>query len=202
LNYNYIKKSKSNLTIPGLSENPIYTDNPNVALNGVIWGIPQSDIVNVVPNARGVITLGAPPGWGPDLFGYPFLSNTNLSFQLYYQGGDRIKHPRAGFNEDHPDVWFTQLDRFWVNMRLAHRIDLNFINFEVYLDISNIYSSSYRYPPGGASGEDYYDDLWASGRIDHVGTDQLSDPKILRTENDDVYWGQVKQFIVGLRINI
>ncbi len=86
LNYNYIKKSKSNLKIPGLSENPIITDNPSIGINGVIWGVPQSDIINVVPNARGVITLGAPPGWGPEFFGYPFLANTNLNFQLFLSG--------------------------------------------------------------------------------------------------------------------
>ncbi len=99
-------------------------------------------------------------------------------------------------------MWFRQIDRYWANIRLAHRFDLDMVNFEVYLDVSNLFHSSYRYPPGGASGEDYYDDLWKSGRINEVGTDELTDPKILRTENDDVYWGKVQRFIFGVRINI
>ena len=50
--------------------------------------------------------------------------------------------------------------------------------------------------------EDYYDDLYESGRLDEVGTDKLSDPDILRTESDNVYWAKLKTFIFGLRINL
>ena len=68
------------------------------------------------------------------------------------------------------------------------------------MDASNIFHSKFRYPPGGRSGEDYYDDLWESGKQDQVGTEKLTDPKILNTENDDVWWGKVKTFVFGLRI--
>jgi outer membrane receptor protein involved in Fe transport len=202
INFNYIKKSKSNLKIPKLSENPIWTDDPNIGFNGEVRGVPLSDIKFVQPYAQGVMTLMGPEDWGPRLWGYPVLENTNLSFQVFYQGGARVEHPSQSFRELYPEIWFHELDRFWVNMRLARKFQMVGVDFELYMDVSNIIHSTFRYPPGGRSGEDYYNDLWNSGRLDEVGTDELSNSKILRTENDDVYWARDKRFLFGLRVNI
>lgn len=76
------------------------------------------------------------------------------------------------------------------------------MNMELYMDVSIVFHTKFRYPPGGRSGEDYYDDLWRSGRLNEVGTDKLTNLRILRTENDDVYWAKVKTYIFGLRINL
>lgn len=202
LNYNYIKKSVANLEIPNLSQIPIITDDPNVGRNGVLWGVPRSNVEQIQPNARGVITLSAPEDWGPKYKNYSLLGNTDLSFQVFFQGGGRLQHPRESFRDEHPDVWFQELDRYWANMRLSRLFRIEGMNFEFYMDVSSILHTKYRYPPGGRSGEDYYDDLWASGRIDEVGTDKLSNPQILRTWSDDVYWARKKTFVFGLRLNL
>ena len=202
INYNYIKKSQSNLTIPTLSDNPILTDNPGIGFNGEVRGVPLSDIILVEPYAQGVLTLMAPDNWGPRLWNYPVLENSSLSFQLFYQAGARVQHPSQSFRELYPEIWFNELDRYWANIRIARNFQIDLINFEIYLDVSNVLHSSYRYPPTGRSGEDYFNDLWNSGRLDEVGTDQLSNPKILRTENDDVYWARDKKILLGLRVNL
>jgi hypothetical protein len=201
-NYNYIKKSQSNLSIPNLSDNPIVTDDPNVGINGVVWGVPLSDIRRVEPNGRGVITFSAPQKWGPKLLDYPVLANTTLNLQVFYRGGAQKQHPRQSFRDAYPNVWFKELSRYWANMRLSRRFRIDWVDFELYLDVSNIFHTKFRNPPEGRSGEDYYDDLWESGRINKVGTDKLTNPDILRTENDDVWWGKVKTIMLGLRLNI
>ena len=201
-NYNYIKKSEADLEIPGLSDIPIITDDPSVGRNGELWGVPRSIISQLQPNARGVITFSAPSNWGPKLKGYSLFGSTNISCQLFYQGGSYREHPSDNFRDTHPDVRFKELDRYSANMRLSRLFRLESINIEFYMDASNIFHTKFRYPPGGRSGVDYYDDLWASGRIDEVGTDKLTNPKILRTESDNVYWAKLKTFIFGLRINL
>ncbi len=202
LNYNYIKKSEADLEIPNLSDIPIITDDPNIGQNGVLWGVPRSIVSLLQPNARGVITFKAPEAWGPKVNNYSLLGNTNVSFQVFYQGGTFSEHPRSSFRTDHPDVRFKELDRYWANMRISRLFRLNSLNMEFYLDVSSIFHTKFRYPPGGRSGEDYYDDLWASRRIDQVGTEKLTNPEILRTESDNVYWARLKTYILGLRVNL
>lgn len=201
-NYNYIKKSEADLEIPNLSDIPIITDDPNIGRNGVLWGVPRSIVSQIQPNARGVITFSAPAGWGPKLKNYSLLGNTNLSFQVFYQGGGEHEHPRGSFRDAHPDVRFKNLDQYWANMRLSRLFRINSLNIELYMDASNILHTKFRYTPGGRSREDYYDDLYESGRLDEVGTDKLTNPEILRTESDNVYWAKLKTFIFGLRVNL
>jgi hypothetical protein len=73
---------------------------------------------------------------------------------------------------------------------------------ELYLDVSSILHSKYRELPGGQSREDYFNDLYYSGRRDQLGTDKLTDPSILNTESDNVYWAKYKYILFGLRFNI
>lgn len=201
-NYNYIKKSEANLEIPNLSQIPIITDDPSIGRNGVLWGVPRSNIILIEPYARGVITFKAPPEWGPRIGNYPVLHKTNLSVQLFYQAGPQRRHPSSNFRNLHPDVWFRELDRYWANIRLNREFKFKSIAAELYMDISNVWHTKFRYPPGGQSGEDYYYDLWQAGRLDQVGTDKLTNPDILRTESDDVYWAKLKTVIFGLRLHL
>ncbi len=200
-NYNFIKESEANLEIPNLSNIPIITDDPNIGNNGVLWGVPRSNINYIQPDARGVITLSAPADWGPKIGKFPLVSNSNLSFQVFYKGGTRRKHPRDSFNDEHPDVWFKELNQYWANMRFSRVFSMFNTNMEFYMDVSNILHSKFRNIPGGDSKEDYYDDLWNSGRLDELGTDELTNPKILRTWSDNVYWGEYKSYVFGLRIH-
>lgn len=205
LNYNYIKKSEANLEIPNLSQIPIITDDPSVGRNGVLWGVPRSNIILVQPDARGVITFSAPRDWGPKLKDYSLLGNTHLSFQVFYKGGrqdDDVQHPSESFRNANPDVRFKEKEKYWADMRISRLFRLNQFTFELYMDVSNILHSKFRNIPGGKSKEDYYDDLWNSGRIDQLGTDELSNPEILRTWSDDVYWAKKKIYVFGLRMNL
>jgi len=173
-----------------------------IGRNGVLWGVPRSNIINIQPNARGVITFSSPRDWGPRLGGYPVLHNTNLSLQVYYQSGARLQHPRTSFRDLHPDLYFHELDRYWANLRLSRMFTPGRMSIETYMDISNILHTKFRNPPGGTAGEDYYDDLFASDRINEVGTDKVSDALILRTESDNVYWATLKEIILGVRIHL
>lgn len=202
LNYNISKKSVSDLEIPDLSDIPIITDDPNIGINGELKGVPRQDVKDVVPYGRGVITFSVPSGWGPELSGFKLLERTSLSLQLYYQGGRFREHPDKEWRRRHPDVKFRELDRYRANMRLSRVLTYGSLNLEFYMDVSNIFHTEYRNPPGGRNGEDYYTDLYNSGRLDQVGTDELTNPEILNTESDNVYWAKLKQYIFGLRINL
>jgi len=202
INYNWIKKSVIDLSVPNLSQIPIITDDPTVGVHGELFGVPRPIIPFIAPNARGVITFSLPEGWGPRIGKYSLFGNTYLSFLLYYQGGAQRKHPNRQFRDAHPDVRFKELDRYWANMRLGRYFKLFGLNGELYVDVSSIFHTKYRYPPGGKAGEDYYDDLYFTGRLDKVGTDKVSDPLILRTESDNVYWARLKTVIFGLRLSL
>ena len=200
LNYNIIKKSQANLDVPPIADSHIVTDDPNIGKNGIVLGIPRSDVSVITPWARGVVTLSGPPDWGPKIGNFVVLGDAYISFQMFYQGGEQRRHPRQSFNDANPDIWFKELSKIWASVRLSKTLRWKNVSTEIYLDASNILHTTFRNPPGGLSGEDYYDDLWESGRINQVGTDELNDPTILRTENDDVYWGRVKNFVLGFRI--
>ena len=202
LNYNYIKKSEANLEIPNLSQIPIVTDDPNIGRDGVLWGVPRSNIIEVQPYARGVVTFSAPRDWGPRIRNTSILGNTNLSLQLYYQSGDYQDHPRGSFRDAHPDVRFKEKDKYWANMRLSRLVHLKQLSMEFYVDVSNILHTEFRNLPGGLSKEDYFDDLFQSGKIDKLGTTDLSNPGILNTESDDVFWAKKKKVILGLRLSM
>jgi outer membrane receptor protein involved in Fe transport len=200
LNYTFVEKNESDLSIPGLSENPIILDDPNIGIDGVLWGVPISKHPILEPYGRSVLTFKAPTNWGPKIKNYSILGNTNLSLQVFYQGGAHVRHPRQSFRDQHPDVWFKELDRCWANLRISRLFEFKTMHWEFYVDASNILHTKYRYPPSGRSGDDYYDDLWASGRLNQVGTDKLTDQQILRTENDDVWWARVRTYVLGFRI--
>ena len=200
LNYTFVEKNESDLSIHGLSENPIILDDPNIGIDGVLWGVPISKHPILEPYGRSVLTFKAPTNWGPKIKNYSILGNTNLSLQIFYQGGAHVRHPRLSFRDQHPDVWFKELDRCWANLRISRLFEFKTMHWEFYVDASNILHTKYRYPPSGRSGDDYYDDLWASGRLNQVGTDKLTDQQILRTENDDVWWARVRTYVLGFRI--
>ncbi|HFE52151.1 MAG TPA: TonB-dependent receptor [Bacteroidetes bacterium] len=201
-NYNYIKKSVIDLSVPGLSDIPIITDDPTVGIHGELFGVPRPNIPYIAPYGRGVITFTAPDGWGPKWRGHDIIGGSYASFLVYYQGGAQRRHPNREFRDTHPDVIFKELDRYWANVRLGRHFRIKGLGGEFYMDISSIWHTKYRYPPGGKAGEDYYDDLYQTGRLDQVGTDKVSDPMILRTESDNVYWARLKTVIFGLRINL
>ena len=48
----------------------------------------------------------------------------------------------------------------------------------------------------------YFEDLYANGKTDRVGSEEVSDPDILRTESDVLYAGKHRTYILGLRIRL
>ena len=46
------------------------------------------------------------------------------------------------------------------------------------------------------------DDLFANGKTDEVGSEEVSDKNILRTENPVLYRGKHRTFILGVRVNL
>ena len=200
-NYTITEKSKADLSVPGLSQIPIVTDDPTVGIHGILSGVPRPELSESVPHGKGVVTLSLPSDWGPKFKGIRFFGNMGISAELFYQGGNYVQHPRQSFRDAHPNVRFKEISRYWANFRFSKYLRLGNASFELYMDASNLLHTKYRYPPGGQAGEDYFDDLYKTGRLDKVGTDKVSDPLILRTESDDVYWAKLKTFIFGIRFH-
>jgi len=203
INYNLLKKAVSDLSVPNLSCCPILTDEPSVGINGELRGVPRSVISSITPYARGIITLQFPDRYGPKLAGFHPLEKTSFSASVFYRGREQRRHPSSAFRDAHPDVIFHTIPYFNSNLRISRRFDVATTGVEVYMDLSNLLVSKFRNPPGGRAGEDYYSDLFASGRLDQVGTDELTDPAILNTEaeRNAVYRGQYRSVVLGMRMN-
>jgi hypothetical protein len=69
---------------------------------------------------------------------------------------------------------------------------------QLYLDVSNLWVSKFR--SAGTGSVEYYNDLYANGKTDKVGSEDVSNKDILRTESEVLYWGQQRNIILGIRI--
>ncbi len=201
LNFNITKKSQADLRVPRFGSCcPIVTDDPQVGINGELKGIPRPDITEIAPYGRGVITLHAPEGFGPKLGGISILGGTRASLQVFYQGPQRVEHPNRKFRLERPDVVFKTIPYFSSNLRVSRTFDFKTMNMEVYLDISNFIVSKYRNLPSyGPAREDYFNDLYENGKTDKVGSEDVSDPLLLRTESKVLYRGELRIWVLGVR---
>jgi hypothetical protein len=196
-NFNITQKSVSDLSVPGISQIPIITDTPSIGVNGELKGVPRPIVEEITPYGRGVITLSAPENWGPRISNYPILHKTRLSFGLFYSGPQLVNHPDGTFREQHPDVKFYTIPYFSSNLRITRNFNVwANTQFELYLDISNLLVSNYR----NIGGKDYYNDLWRNGKTDKVGSEDVSDKRILRTESDNLYRGNYSTYVLGMRL--
>lgn len=200
-NLNITQKSVSDLEVPDISQIPVITDNPAIGINGELRGVPRALKQEITPYGRGVITLHAPEDWGPRIMDYPILHKTRVSIGIFYQGARLVEHPDRDFRNQNPDVKFYTIPYYSSNLRITRNIDIeNTIGFELYLDVSNLLVSKFR--TAIPNSKDYYDDLYANGKTDRVGSEEVSDKKILRTESPVLYQGQHRTYIFGLRVNL
>lgn len=203
-NFNITKKSQADLQVPRFDSCcPIITDDPNVGINGELSGVPRPDISSLAPYGRGVVTVTFPKDWGPRIRNYAFLGNTQTSLRVFYDGPQRIEHPDEQFRIDNPDVEFKTIPYWRTDLRLTRRFDIRDMDLEVYLDVSNLWVSKFRTAntTGGdhTARVDYFNDLYAHGKLDRVGSEEVSDPTLLRTEAFAKYRGELRQYIVGVR---
>jgi hypothetical protein len=206
-NFSITQKNISDLEVPNISQIPVITDNPAIGINGELRGVPRSLEKELTPYGRGVITLKAPKDWGPRIMDYPILQKTRVSFSLIYQGSEFIKHPDKDFRNQHPEVKFYKIPYFRSDVRISRSFDfLGLLNFEMYLDISNLLVSKFRSRISNnqelKNAKDYFDDLFANGKTDRVGSEDVSDKNILRTEFDALYDGEYRSYIFGIRLNL
>ncbi len=129
------------------------------------------------------------------------LHKTNVSFGLSYTGAQLVRHPDRTFRENHPDVKFHTIPRYGINMRLTRRFTVaENLNMEAYLDISNLWKSFYQ---NVGLSKDYYDDLYANNKTDRVGSDEVSNKRILRSESQYHNSTQVPStYVFGIRIKL
>ncbi len=201
LNFNVTQKSTSDLEVPNISQIPIITDNPSIGIGGELKGVPRPVISEITPYGRGVVTVRSPVNWGPRIWDYPILHKTAFSFGLFYTGARLVDHPDGNFRDAHPEVKFYTIPIFSSNLRISRNFQISDdSSMELFLDISNLFVSKYR--TAIPNSKDYYDDLYANGKTDRVGTEEVSDPLILRTESDVLYAGQHRIFILGFRFNL
>jgi outer membrane receptor protein involved in Fe transport len=200
-NFNITQKAISDLEVPDVSQIPVITDNPAIGVNGELRGVPRSLVQEITPYGRGVITFKAPEDWGPRIMGYPIFHKTSASFGLFYTGPVLVEHPDRDFRNQNPDVKFYTIPRFSSNLRISRNFDIeNILDFELYLDVSNLWVSQYRVAIPNS--KDYYDDLFANGKTDRVGSEEVSNKDILRTESPVLYSGQNRTYIMGIRLNL
>lgn len=201
INFNVTQTSMSDLQIPNLSQIPIITDNPSIGLNGELRGVPRQLVTELTPYGRGVVTIRSPVNWGPRIWDYPILQKTSLSFGLFYRGAQLVDHPDEEFRINNPDVKFYTIPTFSSNLRISRNFQVtDKSSMDLFLDISNLFVTKYR--TAIPNSRDYYNDLYANGKTDRVGTEEVSDPLILRTESDVLYSGQHRIFILGFRFNL
>ena len=85
------------------------------------------------------------------------------------------------------------------NLRLARAFTIGWgIEMEGYIDVSNLWVKKYR--TAIPNSKDYYDDLYANGKTDRVGSEEVSNPNILRTHSDVLYSGEFRTWVFGVRI--
>ena len=199
LHYNISQSSERNLWVADFITSPVITDNPNVGLNGELKGIPVPISGKMTPYGKGVVTVNFPENWGPRIGGYPILHKTKFNFGLYYTGPSLRNHPDASFREKHPDVEFYTIPYFNSNLRVSRDFKIiSRLQMQLYLDISNLWVSKYR--SAGTWSKEYYDDLYANGNTDKVGSEDVSNKDILRTESEVLYWGEHRTYILGIRL--
>ncbi|MBI1932286.1 MAG: TonB-dependent receptor [Ignavibacteriales bacterium] len=200
-NFNITQKSVSDLEVPNISQIPVITDNPAIGIDGELRGVPRALQEELTPYGRGVVILTAPEDWGPRIMDYPILHKTMLSFSLFYQGPVLVEHPDEDFRIQHPNVKFYTIPYFSSNLRISRNFDIRSIfDLEFYFDISNLVVSQYR--TAIPNSKDYYDDLYANGKTDEVGSENVSNKNILRTESKVLYQGQHRTYIFGIRVNL
>ncbi len=200
-NFNITQKSVSDLSVPNISQIPIITDNPSIGIDGELRGVPRPVISEITPYGRGVITVRSPENWGPRLWDYPIFHKTSLSFGLFYRGAQLTRHPDKNFRKNHPDVKFYTIPIFSSNLRISRSFQVGSLgNMELYLDISNLFVTKYRVAIPNSV--DYYNDLYANGKTDKVGSEDVSNPLILRTQSDVLYAGQHRIYMLGFRFNL
>ncbi|MBK7106920.1 MAG: TonB-dependent receptor [Ignavibacteriae bacterium] len=200
-NFNITQKSVSDLEVPNISQIPVITDNPAIGIDGELKGVPRALQEEITPYGRGVIVLSAPEDWGPRILDYPILHKTKASISLFYQGQQLVEHPDEDFRVQNPDVKFYTIPYFNSNLRISRNFDVqNIFDLELYMDISNLIVSTYR--TAIPNSKDYFDDLYANGKTDKVGSEDVSDKNILRTESQVLYQGQHRTYIFGIRVNL
>ncbi len=188
---------------------------PVRTLEDMYLGKPQADFSPPVSRGSGMISLRAPFNWGPKIWGFDILGGTSANFRINYRGPRLTSHPDVEFRRRHPDVRFYTIPYVSTDLRLIRTFKLRDLRFEAYLDVTNFLVSKYRYPPsiptslasGGQSGFSghiaYYDDLYMNGKTNKVGSEDVSDPKILETWRDwGLYRGELRTFTLGLRIKL
>ena len=131
---------------------------------------------------------------------YPVLHRTSASLGIYYTGPQLREHPDGTWREQHPNVYFHTIPIISTNLRLARDFEINRnSSMKVYLDIGNLWVSKFRNIPGGQAGKDYYSDLYAQGKEDRLGTEEVTNKDILRTHSEVLYAGEYRSFILGMR---
>ncbi|RMD98745.1 MAG: hypothetical protein D6814_06915, partial [Calditrichaeota bacterium] len=201
INYNITRKSQADLTVPRFDSCcPIVTDDPNVGVNGELSGVPRPDIADIAPYGRGVITLHGPRDWGPKLGSFYLLARTQASLEVFYQGPQRVEHPDQQFRIENPGVVFKTIPFFSSNLRITRKFDFGQMGMEVYFDVSNFWVSKYRNLPSYTPARiDYFNDLFEHGKENRVGSEDVSDPLLLRTESKTIYRGKLRQYVLGVR---
>ncbi len=201
INFNVTQKSTSDLQVPNVSQIPVITDNPSIGLNGELRGVPRPIVSEITPYARGVVTVRSPVNWGPRIWDYPILHKTGLSFGLFYRGSQFTEHPDESFRVQHPEVKFYTIPYFSSNLRISRNFRISTLgSMELFLDISNLFVTKYR--TAIPNTKDYYNDLYANGKTDRVGSEDVSNPLILRTSSDVIYSGQHRIYSLGFRFNL
>ncbi|HTY38908.1 MAG TPA: TonB-dependent receptor [Bacteroidota bacterium] len=129
------------------------------------------------PYARANVTFRTPEGFGPELFGTKPFEGWSLNLLGTWQTGSYATYNPNSVPGVVDNVQWD--DSYNVDLRLMKSIHINNYEFQIYMDVQNVFNFKHLNYAGFADSYDYNDYLaslcfpWETG--DHQGNDRIGD---------------------------
>lgn len=212
LNYNYQVKTS------GLVGREFQFQDPNRQLTESKRN-PYQEKPLPQPFARGSIQIRTPDGWGPKLGDLPLFDKFSVNLLGYYEAGDYLTwDPIPPYTENNNVQW----DDSWMfDLRIMKNISLGRYQFDLFVDIENVFDLKYLTGGGFISEEtDDFRDYMNSLHLDIYnqakyqsdsrftpGNDRPGDawskdkPYINMPNGDFAAWSKPRSIVLGLRLS-
>ena len=109
-----------------------------------------------MPYASANIRFMSPYGWGPTIGDVAFLDRLSLNFLVRWESGDYLTwEPIPPFTEDN-NIQFK--DTWNVDMRISKQFDVGNFDFNLFVDVINVFDLEYLSPNGFDPEDGYFAD--------------------------------------------
>jgi outer membrane receptor protein involved in Fe transport len=168
------------------------------------------------PYASGNIRVMSPQQWGPDWGGIHWFDRLSVNFLVTWESG---RYETFQFFENEPVANNLQWKDFWsADLRISKYFDVGDIEFNLFVDVRNVFDLKYLTGGGFSGGDDWRNYLlslhlpqYGEGRFAGdatytAGDDQVGDyrsadkPYINDPDYQRFAWNTPRSIILGLRI--